>query len=164
VIGPCSDQGSAVTTAMQSSDQPEWMQGYTPQSGKWVKGQSGNPAGRPPGIVDKRSRVTKALMDDAPAIARVVIDSALAGDLTACGLVLNRIAPTLRAQSDTVQFDFDATAPVTQQIETVLASVAAGAVPIDVGKQIIDAIGTLANVRATEELEHRIIMLEAKQI
>ncbi|MBP6030064.1 MAG: hypothetical protein KA533_01400 [Sphingobium sp.] len=39
--------------------------------------KSPNPSGRPPGILDKRSRVTKALMEDAPAIARVVIDKAL---------------------------------------------------------------------------------------
>ena len=61
-------------------------------------------------------------------------------------------------------FEFDPTAPVSIQIEQVLAACAAGAVSVDVGRQIIDAIGTLANVRATEELEQRIIILEARQI
>lgn len=133
--------------------------------GRWVKGMpSPNPNGRPPGILDKRSRVTKALMDDAPAIARVVIDAAKEGDMQAAALVLSRCAPVLKAQTEPVQFEFDATAPIAQQIEAVLAGIAGGAVPPDVGRQIIEAIGTLASVRATEELEQRIILLEARQV
>jgi len=133
--------------------------------GRWVKGMpSPNPNGRPPGILDKRSRVTKALMDDAPAIARVVIDAAKKGDMQAAALVLARCAPVLKAQTEPVQFEFDATAPIAQQIEAVLAGIAGGAVPPDVGRQIIEAIGTLASVRATEELEQRIVMLEARQV
>lgn len=133
--------------------------------GRWVKGMpSPNPNGRPPGILDKRSRVTKALMDDAPAVARVVIDAAKEGDMQAAALVLSRCAPVLKAQTEPVQFEFDATAPIAQQIEAVLAGIAGGAVPPDVGRQIIEAIGTLASVRATEELEQRIVMLEARQV
>jgi hypothetical protein len=46
--------------------------------------------------VDKRTRVTQALMDDAPKIARVAIDGALAGDLQGAGLVLSRVAHQLK--------------------------------------------------------------------
>lgn len=149
--------------------QPEWMKGYQPKPApgnpKWTPGcKSPNPAGRPRGIVDKRTKVTQALLDDAPAIARVVIDAAKEGDMQAASLVLSRIAPILKAQTEPVQFDFDPSASITEQIEAVLAGIAGGAVPPDVGKTIIDSIGTLANVRATEELEQRIIMLEAKQL
>jgi hypothetical protein len=63
-----------------------------------------------------------------------------------------------------VQFDFDPTAPITHQIEAVLAAIAAGSVSVDTGKQIIDAIKALADVRAVEELEARIVMLEAKEV
>jgi hypothetical protein len=103
-------------------------------------------------------------MDDAPAIARVVVDAALEGDLSAASLVLARCAPALRPETYPVQFDFDATAPAAQQIEQVLAAMASGGVSPDVGRQIIDAIGTLSNARAVEELETRIITLEAKQL
>ncbi len=84
--------------------------------------------------------------------------------MRAAGLVLNRITPTLRAQSDMVKFSFDASQPIARQIEQVLGAVAAGEVPPDIGQQIIASIGTLANVRATEELERRIIKLEAKTV
>ena len=53
---------------------------------------------------------------------------------------------------------------MSSQVEAVLAAVASGVVAADVGKQIIDAIGTLSNVRAVESLEERIVMLEAKAL
>jgi hypothetical protein len=42
----------------------------------------------------------------------------------------------------------------------VLAAIADGVVAPDVGRQIIDAISSLATVRAGEELEQRILALE----
>ena len=156
---------------MPTTVTPPWLNGPAqppPASlapARWVKGMpSPNPKGRPRGIIDKRTKVTQALMDDAPAVARVVIDAALEGDLQACGIVLARVAPALRPETHPVQFPFDPSAPIAQQIERVLAAMASGAVAPDVGKQIIDAIGTLSNARAVEELESRIITLEAKQI
>ncbi len=153
--------------------QPEWINGFKPDysSGNpqgnphWKKGmKSPNPAGRPKGIVDKRMRVSQALVDDAPKIARVVIDAALEGDIQAASLVLSRVAPALRAQTELVQFDFDATAPIAQQVEQVLQGIAEGRVPTDVGKQIIEAIGSLSAVRMTDELERRLEALEEKQV
>ena len=72
--------------------------------------------------------------------------------------------PALRNQTEEVQFPFDPRAPIPQQIEAVLAAVAAGAVAADVGQTLILSIKALADVRAVEELEARIITLEAKAI
>ncbi len=153
---------------MPELEQPNWMKGFVPnipaQGHRWVKGQSGNPRGRPPGRVDARTKITRALLDDAPAVARVVINAALEGDLQAASLVLARVAPALRQEAYPVQFPFDPSAPIARQIEQVLAAMAGGAVPPEVGKQTIDAIGTLSNARAVEELEARIITLEAKEV
>jgi hypothetical protein len=154
---------------MTTTVTPPWLNGpaQPPAAApvRWYKGMpSPNRSGRPKGIIDKRTKVTQALMDDAPAVARVVIDAALEGDLQACGLVLARVAPALRPETHPVQFPFDPNTPIARQIEQVLAAMAGGAVSPDVGRQIIDAIGTLGNVRAVEELEGRIITLEAKQI
>ncbi len=130
----------------------------------WYRGMpSPNPAGRPR-ITDRKARVTQALLDEAPAIVRVVLDAAKEGDLSACGMVLARIVPALRAQAERVSFDFNPSAPVAQQIEAVLAGIASGVLSADLGRDVIAAIGTLSNARAVEELEARIITLEAKQI
>jgi hypothetical protein len=121
---------------------------------------SPNPRGRPKGIIDKRSRITKALDDDATAIVRVVIDAAREGDMQACGMVLARIAPTLKPQAERVAFDLDPTAPVAQQIESVLAAVASGTLAPDLGQVVIASLGRLADARAVAELEDRIARLE----
>ena len=144
--------------------QPDWLKGFQPNTEppagnpNWKKGMPS-----PRSIVDKRTRVTQALMDDAPKVARVVIDAALAGDVQAAGLVLSRVAPALRAQTERVEFDFDASASVTEQAEAVLQAIADGKVAPDVGKQILDGISTLYGIKQIAELEARLQALEDNQ-
>lgn len=152
---------------MTEKTQPEWMKGYVPvpATTRWEKGmRSPNPNGRPRGIVDKRSKVTKALADDASAIVRVVIDAALEGDMQACNLVLARVAPTLKPQAERVAFDLDPSAPIATQIESVLAAMASGTLAPDVGQIIIASLAKLGDARAVAELESRIARLEGTSI
>lgn len=135
-----------------------------PGNPAWTPGmRSPNPKGRPPGIVDKRAKLSQRMLADAEGIVSALIDKALEGDTGAASLILSRVLPSLRSQAEKVSFDFDATAPVVRQVEQVLAAIAGGAVAPDVGKQIIEAIGALSAIRATEELEARLAALEAKQ-
>ncbi|UZK65866.1 DUF5681 domain-containing protein [Sphingomonas sp. M1-B02] len=135
-----------------------------PGNPAWTPGmRSPNQAGRPKGIVDKRSKLSQRMLADAEGIVSALIDKALEGDTGAASLILSRVLPSLRSQAEKVAFDFDATAPVVRQVEQVLAAIAGGVVAPDVGKQIIEAIGALSAIRATEELEARLAALEAKQ-
>lgn len=97
-----------------------------------------------------------------------MVDAVLArakeGDAASAALVLGRVLPALRAQSQTVEFQFDPEASITVQIQQVLAAVAAGEVPPDTGEQIIRAIGTLSQARVTEELAAEVAALKAKDI
>ena len=149
---------------------PEWKQNWEPDpdapkagNPNWTKGMpSPNKAGRPRGRVDKRYKVTKLLEDDADKVVRVVIDAALDGDVHAASLVLSRIAPAMKAQTEKVNFDFDATASLTEQVQAVLQGIADGDVPTDTGKQIIEAIAALAGIKQIDELEQRLAALEGK--
>jgi len=143
----------------------ELVQVEAPKPGRWYKGMpSPNRGGRPRGITDRKAKLAQRIMDDADGVVRVMIEKALEGDASAASLILSRVLPALRSQNEKVQFDFDPTASISSQVEAVLAAVASGAVAADVGKQIIDAIGTLSNVRMAEELDQRITMLEAKAL
>ena len=82
--------------------------------------------------------------------------------MQAASLVLSRVAPTLRSQSQTVNFDFDPSGSISQQVEQILRAVSTGEVPPDLGKQIIDAVQALSSIRTAEELEQRITELEAR--
>jgi hypothetical protein len=125
---------------------------------------SPNPKGRPRGIVDKRTKVTQALSDDAPAIARVVIDAALEGDMQAASLVLSRVAPALKQQAERVQFELDTQQPLSEQAAQILLAVSEGRVDAETGRTLIGCISSVANIKAVEELESRIILLEAKAV
>jgi len=132
--------------------------------GRFLKGVSGNPKGRRPGIIDKRTRITQALAEDAQKIVDVVVSSALEGDMQAAGIVLARIAPPLKAAADKVQFDFRTDVPLSAQADAVMAAVAQGAVDPETGKMLIGCLQSVAGIRAVEDLEQRLIHLEAKQI
>ena len=68
------------------------------------KGQSGNPAGKPPGCRNHASRAAELLLDgEAEALTRKAVALALDGDPTAMRLCLERIVAPRRAR--TVQFD-----------------------------------------------------------
>jgi len=103
------------------------------------------------------------MLEDADGVVDAIVAKALEGDTGAASLIISRILPTIRNQTEKVQFDFDAAAPIALQVEQVLSAISKGEVAADVGKQIIDAIGALSQVRAAEELEERISKLEERQ-
>ena len=152
-------------------EKPEWLKNHNPPPGDgrgnpgWHKGmKSPNPHGRKADFGVPRTKITAMLMDNVGGILEKQIAKALEGDSGAATLVLSRVMAPLKADSERVRFHFDPALPISQQVEQVLAAIAAGAVAPDIGKQIIDAIAALSNVRANEELEQRIIQLEAKAI
>lgn len=128
---------------------PDWHPGM----------KSPNPAGRPKGSTPQ-SKLMHRMLADADGIVDAIVAKALEGDTGAASLILSRVIPALKAQAEKVQFDFDAAAPVSQQVEAVLGAISSGIIAPDVGKQVIDAISALSQVRATEELEARIVALE----
>lgn len=107
-------------------------------------------------------KIAERMFDDAGGIVDAMVEKALEGDTGAAGLILSRVLPALRSQAERVSFEFDATAPVASQVEQVLAAIAGGHVAPDTGKLIIEAIGALSAIRATEELEARLAALEGR--
>ncbi|MBN2971961.1 hypothetical protein JW805_08020 [Roseomonas aeriglobus] len=152
---------AAVSLPVQPQPGPQPPELPKPASRAWTPGmRSPNPAGRPRGIVDKRAKIAQRMLADAESIVSALVERALEGEVGAASLILARVLPALRSQVEKVTFDFDPQAPVATQVEQVLAAIAGGVVAPDVGRQIIEAIGALASIRATEELEARLTALE----
>ena len=128
---------------------------------KWAPGmRSPNPRGRPKGIIDKRQRLSKAMLEDADAVVSVVMERA---KMKICpppllSLLALRLhcASSRQRSSSTSMLSWSLSA----QVESVLQGIADGKVAPDVGKQIIEAIGQLGSVRQVDDLEARIVALE----
>lgn len=133
--------------------------------GKWVKGMpSPYPAGRPKGALSKRDKIAQALNEQGPEVARVVVESALNGDMTAAGLVLSRIAPPLRAKPDLVQFQLNSELPLAEQARQIMQAVADSKLDADTARILIGCLNAVAGIEAVAELEDRIVQLEAKAV
>ncbi len=129
-----------------------------PPAAAWKPGQSGNPKGRPTGTGEV-ARMRAAIAGNVPAILDSLTSAALAGDVQAARLLLERALPPIKAVEATQALSLpDGT--LTEQGRAVLASVAAGELAPGQGAALLGAIGTLARVAEIDELTQRITALE----
>ena len=128
----------------------------------WQPGQSGNPKGRPRGSKNKRTILGEDFERQGAEVVAVVIEAAKAGDMTAAGLVLARLAPPLRAQSPAVQFELDRTLTLTEQAGQVIAAVAEGQLSPDAGKMLLDSLAAYASMRTADELAAKLEEIELR--
>lgn len=132
-------------------------------AGRFVKGGSGNPAGRPPGLRNAASLAAERLLDgEAEALTRKAVELALAGDGRALRLCLERLVAPRREQPLPI-----ALPPLRDpaDLATIMASVAAA---LARGELSAGEAGSLARVvetfmRAIEasDFERRLQALEA---
>lgn len=146
---------------------PDWLQKYkeeNPNGGPrgWLPGQSGNPKGRPKGSKNRKTVIVQEFEKEGSEIARVVIEAAKGGDMTAANMVLQRLSPPLRSRAEKVTFELDADKPLSEQAQQVLTAVAAGDIDPETGKLLIDAIGAFAGIKQVDDLEARLAALEGR--
>jgi hypothetical protein len=108
------------------------------ERGRFVPGQSGNPAGKAPGTRNRATMLRAALdSDEGPAMARIVIDKALAGDVVTAKFCLDRLEPKPRSRA--IEIDLPAGARARDLVavfdETVRA-MAAGEITPDEAVQV----------------------------
>ena len=131
-----------------------------PPAAAWKPGQSGNPKGRPPGAGEV-AKLRAAIAGQVPAILQSLTAAALAGDVQAARLLLERTLPALKPAEQAQALHLpDGT--LTDQGRAVLAAVAAGELAPGQGAALLGAIGTLARVAEVDELARRIEALEGK--
>lgn len=127
-------------------------------AGRFRKGRSGNPAGRKPGSVDKRTRYRQAFEANADALIATVVKSALEGDTTAQRLCLERIVPSLKAVDSLVTLPTGGS--LSDQGRIVLQAVANGDITPNEGEAVFRNLTAQARITELSELEKRIEALE----
>lgn len=124
---------------------------------RWKPGQSGNPSGRPKRIGVVRELLEKRRDD----LVKKAIDLALAGDVGALRLCIERLAPPLRSISEPVVIVGLADAKtLTEKCEAIVRAVGKGAVSPTVAGELLGAVGSLAKSIETDELARRVAALE----
>ena len=125
------------------------------------KGSSGNPAGRPKGIKDKRHRFNEAIESMIPDVLESVFLKAVAGDMTAAKMLLDRSLPTKRPEQERVQIPVKENTALNAR--DVLQGVFAGEVSPDVGASLLNAITGVLKAVEVEDFAKRIEALESKK-
>jgi Family of unknown function (DUF5681) len=130
----------------------------------FAKGQSGNPRGKPPGTRHAITVLAEELMaGDAEGVVRKVIEAAMAGDMTAARLILDRIAPPRRGRP--VAIDLPAvtnTVAVTSALGAVIAGLGDGILTPDEAVAVCAVIETQRRAIETVELEVRLRAIEER--
>ncbi len=92
------------------------------------KGESGNPAGRPRGSLNRTTVLMQSLLEaNAEAIARKAIDLATGGDLTAIRICFDRLVPARKHEPIALELPrLDTAADTVTAASTIVAAVAAG--------------------------------------
>jgi len=127
-----------------------------------VKGQSGNPAGRPRGARNGATRAMQLLLDgEAQALTRKAVELALDGDTTALRMCLDRIAPPRRERGAPFKLPpvRDA-ADLAGAMTAIIAATGNGAISADEAGRLARLIEIFLRAVDTRDFERRLQGLE----
>jgi hypothetical protein len=120
----------------------------------WRKGESGNPAGRPPGLGDV-GRLRAELYSRLPAVLEAAIRAAVGGDVAAMRLVLERTIPPLRPEEMPIALGEGFAGNKAELIAVIVQALADGRIDTSRG-------GRLIALLTPSELEERIDRYEKR--
>jgi hypothetical protein len=129
----------------------------------FVKGQSGNPAGKPKGSLHYSTRAAMALLEgEAETITRKAVELALAGDLQAIKLVLERVIPARKERPVSITLpEIDTARDVMVATKQVINNVAAGELTPGEGQTMLAMLDNVRKAIESESFEQRLNKLEA---
>jgi hypothetical protein len=132
------------------------------QGGRFQKGKSGNPGGRPPGSRNKATLAVDALLDgEAETLTRKAIEKAKDGDMAALRLCLDRIAPVRKDRPVTFSLPpIAGAADAVKASAALMAAVSAGEITPSEAAEIGRLLETYVRTLEVTELEERLNRLE----
>jgi len=132
------------------------------QAGGFQKGQSGNPRGRPMGSRNNATLACEALLEgQAEALTQKAVEMALAGDVTALKLCIERICPVRRDRP--VRFKLPAVTSARDAADisaAVMAAVSNGDITLSEASEIGKLIDSYVKAYQVAELDDRTARVE----
>ena len=127
---------------------------------QFIKGQSGNPQGRPKGS-GLSAQLRAAIEQDAPSIIKAMIEQAKAGDMQAAKALLDRVLPALKPESQAIHLPELVAAPtLADKAKAAIDAAGAGDIAPSAASDLVSAIAGLAKIIETTELQKRLEALE----
>lgn len=128
---------------------------------RFKAGVSGNPAGRPRGIPDKRTLLRGRIEEVADQVVQSVVSSALQGDIGACRLLLDKVIPNARTRDLPVRLESDvATSGAISS--RILEGLSDGSISPEQAEGLTGALLNLARLQELQSLEARLSALESR--
>jgi hypothetical protein len=126
------------------------------------KGQSGNPAGRPRGIVNRATALAQNLLSErAEGIARKVIELAEAGDMAAIRVCMERLVPPIKHQPVAVELPpLENAVDSVEAMATIAAAVTAGDLTAAEAAELAKVVNVYVGALASQAFEERLSALE----
>ncbi len=121
-------------------------------------GESGNPAGRPKGLKDRRTAFRELVEPHAPQLTQKAIVMALEGNESMLKLLLDRLLPA-KPKEDAVELVLDSEKLVPQSRE-VIKALSDGRISASEANTLMSMIAKEADIYSTEDLESRMAVLE----
>jgi uncharacterized protein DUF5681 len=131
-------------------------------TGKFRKGQSGNPQGKPKGTKNRATLAAERLLnDDLDNICRKLIEEALTGNVQAIKLVLDRVLPVKRDRDIDVRLPKLQTADdAVKAMSMIIESVSCGNITPSEGEAMSKVIDSFVKAIQAYDVEKRIVNLE----
>jgi hypothetical protein len=131
--------------------------------GRWCKGTSGNPDGRPLGSRHRATLAAEALVQErAGEIVSAAINGALAGDTSLLRALLDRILPRREAAVAVDLPNMQSAEDAVAGLSTLVGAVASGELTAGEAAGLGGLLKAWAEARETAQLEVRIMELERK--
>ena len=128
---------------------------------QFTKGVSGNPTSRPRGSKDKRHRYSECIESMIPQVLESVYQKALAGDMTAARMLLDRTLPNKRPEQERVEIEHSGN--IASDAKNVLRSVFDGEVSPELGASLLSSMTSVLKAIEVENLAKRIEALEGQK-
>lgn len=127
------------------------------------QGQSGNPKGRPKGVIDKRTKLRDYLEPHAEELIQKTVELALTGEINALRLCLERLIPKARHEAINLNLsdsNLTQAQAIMQAGSTILQAVANGEMPPEQGKAFAAMLEQQRKTIETVDLTRRLEELE----
>jgi Family of unknown function (DUF5681) len=126
------------------------------------KGQSGNPAGRPRGIVNRATALAQNLLSErVEGIARKVIELAEEGDMAAIRVCLERLVPPIKHQPVAVELPpIEKAADSVEAMTSIAAAVAAGDLTAAEAAELAKVVDVYVRALDSKGFDDRLSALE----